>query len=409
MSKQLERFRYYLGTAQIRLLNLCYSASASDPDDCVGCCISDVEHNLPALIGYFEYQNFLDEAGISKHALYAVGYPPRLVLSGDIQLPCLHSRFRLETAKRDRSRNQDDWWLVDLYSSDAPTSALAQIRQSYMRHVPLCDGEKFLHIQFHERKKDYEVALRWKKLLGAKVKSLHQVLRNDWLRDCLEKLEPFRSLWMGFQLGCFPLILSWRCSQEIEYYLNHMYEIWHTITDGNTHLCDEYTVEKLGGLAPLWSSRDRPIMLPLRELFPAGELFPSRDEFSLVSRRLPSVRDILLQHWYEQHEKNKQQCLLQYSEHDERFFECSDPEDMRTGNSSLQNGSLGLVILRVGLVLRLLKSLLYAIKIQIFHRFVFTCFKNDQIIRSLYLQKNSRQKFIPVKLAKRYLSLACLL
>lgn len=74
-------------------------------------------------------------------------------------------------------------------------------------------------------------------------------------------------------------------------------------------------------------------MLPLRELFPAGELFPSRDEFSLVSRRLPSVRDILLQHWYEQHEKNKQQCLLQYSEHDERFFECSDPEDMRTGNS----------------------------------------------------------------------------
>lgn len=117
MSKQLERFRYYLGTAQIRLLNLCYSASASDPDDCVGCCISDVEHNLPALIGYFEYQNFLDEAGISKHALYAVGYPPRLVLSGDIQLPCLHSRFRLETAKRDRSRNQDDWWLVDLYSS----------------------------------------------------------------------------------------------------------------------------------------------------------------------------------------------------------------------------------------------------------------------------------------------------
>ncbi|EUC40048.1 hypothetical protein COCMIDRAFT_109778 [Bipolaris oryzae ATCC 44560] len=260
---------------------------------------------------------------------------------------------------------------------NAPTSALAQIRQSYMRHVPLCDGEKFLHIQFYERKKDYEVALRWKKLLGAKVKSLHQVLRNDWLRDCLEKLEPFRSLWMGFQLGCFPLILSWRCSQvrEIEYYLNHIYEIWHTITDGNTHLCDEYTVEKLGGLAPLWSSRDRsmietlfttcqvfcrvrdsavraqilqrvltveglilnfktffkhvkvlgPIMLPLRELFPAAELFPSRDEFSLVSRRLPSVRDILLQHCYKQHEDNKQQCLLQYSEHDERFFECSDP------------------------------------------------------------------------------------
>lgn len=223
------------------------------------------------------------------------------------------------------------------------------------------------------------------------MKSFHQVLRNDWLRDCLEKIEPFRSLWMGFQLGCFPLILSWRCRQvrvpriqsnsdrlllqEIEYYLSQMSEIWHMITDGNTYLCDEYTVEKLGGLAPLWSSRDRsmietlfatcqifprahdsavraqilqrvlaveglilnfqtffkhvkvlgPIMLPLRELFPAGELFPPRDEFSLVSRRLPSVRDILLQSCYEQCEKNKQKILLQYSEHDERFFECRDP------------------------------------------------------------------------------------
>ncbi|EMD65819.1 hypothetical protein COCSADRAFT_86099, partial [Bipolaris sorokiniana ND90Pr] len=259
---------------------------------------------------------------------------------------------------------------------DAPASTLVWIRQSYMRHAPLCDGEKFLHIRFYERKKDYEVVLRWKKLLGAKVKSLHQVLRNDWLRDCLEKLEPFRSLWMAFQLGCFPLILSWRCRQEIEYYLSQMYEIWYTITNGNAYLCDEYTIEKLGGLAPLWSSRDRstietmfatcqvfprvhdsairaqilqrvlaieglilnfqtffkhvkvlgPIMLPLRELFPASELFPPRDEFSLVSNHLPSVRDILFQRCYELHEENKQQCLVEYSALDARFMACSDPK-----------------------------------------------------------------------------------
>ncbi|XP_014551494.1 hypothetical protein COCVIDRAFT_112713 [Bipolaris victoriae FI3] len=117
MSVKLEKFRYYLGTAQIRLLNLCYSTAGSDPDDCVGCCISDIEHNLPALISNPEYQNCLNKAGISTHELYAVGNSPRLVLSGDIQLPCLHGRFRLETAKRDRSQDQNDWWLVDLYSS----------------------------------------------------------------------------------------------------------------------------------------------------------------------------------------------------------------------------------------------------------------------------------------------------
>ncbi|KAI0604410.1 DUF3723 domain-containing protein [Pyrenophora tritici-repentis] len=258
---------------------------------------------------------------------------------------------------------------------DLPTTTLVQIRQFYRRHASLCDGEKFLHIRFYEREKNYAVASKWERLLGAKAKSLHQVLRNEWLRDCLEKLEPFRSLWIGLQLGSFPLILSWRCRQEVEYYLGQMYEIWYTITGGDAYLCDEYTVEKLGGLAPLWSSRDRsiietlfathqifprahdpavraqilqkvlavggliltfqtffkhvkilgPVMLPLRELFPTDELCPPRDEFSPVSRRLPSVRDILLQHYYERPEQNNQECLLQYSEHDERFFECSDP------------------------------------------------------------------------------------
>jgi hypothetical protein len=96
---------------------------------------------------------------------------------------------------------------------DAPATNVAQIRQSYQLHTSPCDGEKFLHIRFYERKQDYEVAKRWKRLLGAKLKSLNQILRNEWLRICLERLEPFCSLWMSFQLGSFPLILSWRCRQ----------------------------------------------------------------------------------------------------------------------------------------------------------------------------------------------------
>ena len=96
---------------------------------------------------------------------------------------------------------------------DAPTATLAQIRQFYRRHAPLCDGEKFLYIRFYEREKDYAAASRWMRLLGAKAKSLRQVVRSEWLRDCLEKLEPFRALWIGFQLGSFPLLLSWRCRQ----------------------------------------------------------------------------------------------------------------------------------------------------------------------------------------------------
>jgi hypothetical protein len=96
---------------------------------------------------------------------------------------------------------------------DAPATVVTQIRESYQLHTSPCDGEKFLHIRFYERERNYEVAKRWKRLLGAKLKSLNQVLRNEWLRICLERLEPFRSLWMSLQLGSFPLILSWRCRQ----------------------------------------------------------------------------------------------------------------------------------------------------------------------------------------------------
>jgi hypothetical protein len=117
MSIKLEKCRYYLGTAQVRLRNLCYSPSNAKPDDCVGCCISDIEHNLPILISPSEYHDCLIGAGISPDALYAIGLSPKLALPIDLELPCLHGRFLLETAKGFGSQGENDWWLVDLYSS----------------------------------------------------------------------------------------------------------------------------------------------------------------------------------------------------------------------------------------------------------------------------------------------------
>jgi hypothetical protein len=117
MSSKLERCRYYLGTAQIQLLHLRYRASSTEPDDCIGCCTSDLEHNLPALITSAEYWDCLAGAGVSPNALYAVGKAPRLALPSGVELLCLHGRFRLDAAKRDGSQSQEDWWLVDLYSS----------------------------------------------------------------------------------------------------------------------------------------------------------------------------------------------------------------------------------------------------------------------------------------------------
>jgi hypothetical protein len=153
-----------------------------------------------------------------------------------------------------------------------------------------------------------------------------------------------------------------------------MQQMWHTITDGNAFWCDRNTVEKLEGLAPRWSSRDRstvevffntgqifsrvnnptvraqilqrilrvdgfvltfrtffkhvkilsPVMLRLRELFPPGDLFPSQDLFEPAQRRPLSIKDILKK-YYHGPALNPSHCLLQYSENDERYIETSEP------------------------------------------------------------------------------------
>jgi hypothetical protein len=162
--------------------------------------------------------------------------------------------------------------------------------------------------------------------------------------------------------------------QEIEHYLIRMQQIWHEITDGNEFWCDRNTIEKLGGLAPKWSSRDRaiveaffdtgqvfcrvidpviraqilkriltvdgflltfrtffkhvkvlgPIMLRLRELFPTSDLFPPRDLSEPVRRRPISTKEILLQKCYNNASLQANQCLLQYSDLDERHIETPD-------------------------------------------------------------------------------------
>lgn len=117
MDPQLEKSRYYLGTAEVALQNLCYSHSSTETDDCTGCCIADEEHNLPALIAPSYLQQLLASSATPENALYQIGPPPRLNLPASVELPCLHGRFRLETSRQDGSSGLGEWWAVDLYSS----------------------------------------------------------------------------------------------------------------------------------------------------------------------------------------------------------------------------------------------------------------------------------------------------
>jgi hypothetical protein len=157
--------------------------------------------------------------------------------------------------------------------------------------------------------------------------------------------------------------------------MSRMHQIWCTITNENEFWCDKITIDKLEGLAPQWSSRDRstvaeffntnqvfprvndptvreqilqkilaidgfiptfrtffkhvkiigPVMLCLRELFPKSDLFPPHDSFNSVWKRPPSVQDILLQKYYIDPKQTSKPCLLQYSEQETHFIESINP------------------------------------------------------------------------------------
>jgi hypothetical protein len=117
MGGDVELSRYYLGTAQIRLKHLSYCPSSIESDECTGCSISDLEHNLPVLITLSEYHESLARSGVLEYALYQIGPPRQLYLPTSSELPCLHGRFRLECARKADSSELDAWWAVDLYES----------------------------------------------------------------------------------------------------------------------------------------------------------------------------------------------------------------------------------------------------------------------------------------------------
>lgn len=154
-----------------------------------------------------------------------------------------------------------------------------------------------------------------------------------------------------------------------------MHQLWHTITDGNGYLCDETTLERLEGLAPRWSLRDRatiealftsgqiffrvsspavraqilqrtlaingfiltfrtffkhvkllgPAMLQLRELFPSSELVTTRALFEPAARRPRSIRDILLQSYFRGSGSTTDRCILQHSDQEDSYVVTSNP------------------------------------------------------------------------------------
>jgi hypothetical protein len=111
-----EACEFYLGTALVPLRNLSYLESDTYTDNCTGCCVKDVFHNIPTLIRTLDLQALLAESGTESRALHHVVNYPKLTCPESLSLFCLHGEFRLRTA-RGNAHDPLEWWVVDLYSA----------------------------------------------------------------------------------------------------------------------------------------------------------------------------------------------------------------------------------------------------------------------------------------------------
>jgi hypothetical protein len=295
--------QYLLGVARVHVTNLCFAEDESWLDECGGCCMSNLDYHLPALISPNDLSRFISASGFSEKDLHRTTNYLELDLPAPFQLPCLHGKSRLLHASSEATAPK--WLPVDLYAAgnqllfgyyllrlipaDITVDHCRSIRQTYKRHEAPCDGEVFLAIRSHCQAMQSSEAEKWtERLSPSKRKTVKQIQgpRNTWLVEALDRLAPFRGIWKSFQLGSLPAMLSWQCREELASYLSEMATLWHKLTQGAEHYCDESTVSQLQGLVPRWSLADRQRILML---FNAEAVFARMD----IGMRQDALRVIL--------------------------------------------------------------------------------------------------------------------
>jgi hypothetical protein len=95
--------------------NLCFAEDANWVDECRGCCMSNLDYHLPALISPNELSRLMSASGMSEKDLHKATNYVELNLPALFQLPCLHGKSRLIHASTQDTAPK--WLPVDLYAA----------------------------------------------------------------------------------------------------------------------------------------------------------------------------------------------------------------------------------------------------------------------------------------------------
>lgn len=259
------------------------------------------DHPIPIVVSPEELQVVLGESAISLDDLVRRPLPrPKLTPSG--KLCGIHARQRYEAAIR--VFGPDMWWTVRLYcipaGSNIPELLSKETDQFYYQTAP-SDGEVFLKVREYEESGRADHATSWRlRLSTCKQVALRALERQEEMLEKFDQLRVFPGLWDGLQLGNIQRCNALHATEEVLYYLEHVFDVWGRITLHDPIIqraTDIDTVKKLELLTPAVSSLDSDVV---QELIESRQLFRSvcnpavrnriQDAILQITVLIPSIR-----------------------------------------------------------------------------------------------------------------------
>ena len=178
-----------------------------------GCFRLEYENSIPALVSEDVLVRWVQHSNVSNAELLDFRRAPPL-LEVDEPLVALHGRHRVEAARRFLDPF-DQWWVVDLYSSELSHESILNLRAEYSNERRFNDGEIYHHSRHFELNQNIAQAAKWlSRLSKSKREDIKTFISNhDSIRIALDDLLPFTGLWPLLQLVILKRISSLHCDE----------------------------------------------------------------------------------------------------------------------------------------------------------------------------------------------------
>ncbi|PYH80578.1 hypothetical protein BO82DRAFT_285995 [Aspergillus uvarum CBS 121591] len=301
------RLQYFRGYAIIDMRHLSFESDAilgSRPLDQTnvrrlhtmfaleGCANLEPEHKVAATVSELTLQEGLTRTGITQEALFNQVNPVNLSFEDSVRLVCVFGKHRLRAGEGFGV----DRWLVELYSTEIPLDALAQLREESSGAQAFKDGEIYTILRRYQLSNNDSQEQKWWARFQSddRRKNFRRLQRNKFLREGFDKLLPYCGLWEPLKAYHIERILGLRCHEYIRHYLEEIYQAWSFLFSKETaYMADPTSVRLIEGLMFSYSLDDCD---RLQGLMISGTVFPhvKGDERINLQRKLLQIPGRLL-------------------------------------------------------------------------------------------------------------------